>query len=193
MIAFIKGKVIRHNTDSVILENHGIGYQVFMSNPMNLKADEEVLIHIYEHLREDAHILFGFSTIAEHDLFIRLISVKGIGPKTAINALSVGGSNRIIEAIETNDATYLKTLPGIGNKAASQIVLDLKGKLIDSKDVATIKTNVQLNDAMEALKALGYKPVEINRVIKTLSKEPQKSVDEYVKIALSLLIKNKGV
>lgn len=193
MIAFIRGKVIRHNTDNVILENHGIGYQVFMSNPMNLKIDEEVLIHIYEHLREDAHILFGFSTIAEHDLFIRLISVKGIGPKTAINALSVGGSDRIIEAIETNDATYLKTLPGIGNKAASQIVLDLKGKLIDSKDEVKIKTNVQLNDAMEALKSLGYKPVEINRVIKKLSKEPQKSVDEYVKIALSLLIKNKGV
>lgn len=192
MIAFIKGKVIQYNVDNVIVENHGIGYRIYMSNPRNLVLQEETFVYTYQHIREDMQMLFGFSTMEEHDLFVRLISVKGIGPKTAMNALSVGGWKAIIEAIESNNATYLKSLPGIGNKAASQIVLDLKGKLVDSTIVDTGE-NHNLIDAMEALKSLGYKPNEVNVIRKQLCNEKDKSVDEYIKLALQLLAKKKGV
>ena len=192
MIAFIRGTVVSYTNDNVIVETSGgIGYRIFMSNPSVLTLNKQTRIYTYQHIREDAQMLFGFINVEEHDLFLRLISVKGIGPKIAINALSVGGWKQIIEAIETNDAAYLKSLPGIGNKAASQIVLDLKGKLVETKDVGAIDTN--LKDAIEALKSLGYKANEVNPLVKHLRKEEGKSVDEYIKMALQLLAKQKGV
>jgi len=190
MIAYIKGCVISYTSDHVIVETGGIGYRIFMPNPTVLTLNEQTLIYTYQHIREDAQTLFGFTSVEEHDLFLRLISVKGIGPKIAINALSVGGYKQIIDAIETNNATYLKSLPGIGNKAAAQIVLDLKGKLVDTKSF-TQDTN--LSDALEALKSLGYKANEVNSLVKHLRQEEGKSVDEYIKMALALLAKKKGV
>ncbi|MDL2276923.1 Holliday junction branch migration protein RuvA, partial [Breznakia sp. OttesenSCG-928-G09] len=117
MIAFVKGNVVSYSADSVIIDNGGIGYRIFMPNPALLTLNQETLIYTYHHIREDAQILFGFTSMEEHDLFTQLISVKGIGPKIAINALSVGSWQQIVEAIETKNATYLKSLPGIGNKA----------------------------------------------------------------------------
>lgn len=191
MIAYIKGIVVSYTTDSIVIDNHGVGYQIFMPNPTSLVLQEEALIYTYEHIREDAHMLFGFTTLDDKNLFERLISVKGIGPKIAINALGAGGSEAIVTAIETNNAAYLKSLPGIGNKAASQIVLDLKGKLVVAKD--EIGDNQELNDAVEALKTLGYKTSEINSAIKKLNKEKKMSVDGYVREALKFLYVNKGV
>lgn len=192
MIAFIKGKVISYNMDSVILENHGIGYRIYMPNPSNLILNEEVLIYTYQHFREDAQILFGFQNLEDHDLFVRLISVKGIGPKIAMGALSAASSNTIITAIETGDATALKRLPGIGAKAASQIVLDLKGKLVEA-DIEEKAVNQNLQDAVEALKSLGYRNNEIHSIMKELNQEKDLSVDEYVRKALALMLKKKGV
>lgn len=192
MIAFIKGKVISYNIDSVILENHGIGYRIYMPNPSNLILNEEVLIYTYQQFREDAQILFGFQNLEDHDLFVRLISVKGIGPKIAMGALSAASSNTIITAIETGDATALKRLPGIGAKAASQIVLDLKGKLVEA-DIEEKAVNQNLQDAVEALKSLGYRNNEIHSIMKELNQEKNLSVDEYVRKALALMLKKKGV
>lgn len=192
MIAFIKGKVISYNMDSVILENHGIGYRIYMPNPSNLILNEEVLIYTYQQFREDAQILFGFQNLEDHDLFVRLISVKGIGPKIAMGALSAASSNTIITAIETGDATALKRLPGIGAKAASQIVLDLKGKLVEA-DIEEKAVNQNLQDAVEALKSLGYRNNEIHSIMKELNQEKNLSVDEYVRKALALMLKKKGV
>lgn len=192
MIAFIKGKVISYNMDSVILENHGIGYRIYMPNPSNLILNEDTLIYTYQQFREDAQILFGFQNLEDHDLFVRLISVKGIGPKIAMNALSAASSASIITAIETGDATALKRLPGIGAKAASQIVLDLKGKLVES-DSQEKAINQNLQDAVEALKSLGYKNNEIQSIMKELNKEKELSIDEYVRKALALMLKKKGV
>lgn len=191
MIAYIKGKVISYNTEYAIIENNGIGFRIFMPDATKLILDEDVLIYTYLQIREDAHILFGFNTIGEHDLFLKLISVKGIGPKIAINALGSGGAARIVEAIEAGDVNYLKSLSGIGPKAASQIVLDLKGKLIE-KDSGKISGDQNVLDAVEGLKALGYKSVEINNVIKQIEGQFT-SADEYIRKALSLLIRKKGV
>ncbi|MFV0382196.1 MAG: Holliday junction branch migration protein RuvA [Breznakia sp.] len=187
MIAFVSGKVHSYTQESVLIDNHGIGYRIMMSNPSSLSLGETVLLYTYQHIREDAQLLFGFIKIEEHDLFLRLLSVKGIGPKIAINAIGIGGSASIIHAIETNDIAFLKKLPGIGAKASSQIVLDLKGKLVESEQAPT--QNEELDFAIEALKSLGYKSSEITAVVKTLRHHPQSFADDYIKQALALLAK----
>ena len=192
MIAFIKGKVFSYNAESVILENNGIGYRIFMPDASTLVLNQEVLIYTYQQFREDATILYGFQKQEEHDLFVRLISVKGIGPKIAISAMSAASTNTIIAAIENGDAAALKRLPGIGAKAASQIILDLKGKLVENENNKTEKAiNPNLQDAIDALKSLGYKNSEIHSIMKDLNKEKDKSVDEYIRLALSLMLKKK--
>ena len=193
MIAFMKGKVFSYNAESVILENNGIGYRIFMPDASTLVLNQEVLIYTYQQFREDATILYGFQKQEEHDLFVRLISVKGIGPKIAISAMSAASTNTIIAAIENGDAAALKRLPGIGAKAASQIILDLKGKLVENESNKTEKAiNPNLQDAIDALKSLGYKNSEIHSIMKDLNKEKDKSVDEYIRLALSLMLKKKG-
>lgn len=191
MIAFIKGKVVSYTMDSVIIDNHGIGYRIYMPNPSTLVLNDEVVVYTYQHFREDAQLLYGFLSQEDHDLFVRLISVKGIGPKIAANALAASDTKSIIAAIENGDAAMLRQLPGIGPKAASQIVLDLKGKLVDHSEPQQFDEN--LMDAMEALKSLGYKNSEINAVIKDLKSEKGLSVDGYVRKALAIMLKKKGV
>lgn len=191
MIAFIKGKVVSYTMDSVIIDNHGIGYRIYMPNPSTLVLNDEVVVYTYQHFREDAQLLYGFLSQEDHDLFVRLISVKGIGPKIAVNALAASDTKSIIAAIENGDAAMLRQLPGIGPKAASQIVLDLKGKLVDHSEPQPFDEN--LMDAMEALKSLGYKNSEINAVIKDLKSEKGLSVDGYVRKALAIMLKKKGV
>lgn len=192
MIAYIKGKVHSYNKDSVIIENNGIGYRIFMSNPSCLILNEEIMIYTYQQIREDAHTLYGFVNVEDHDLFLRLISVKGIGAKIAMQALSASSSAHIIHAIESNNAAELKKLPGIGPKAASQIVLDLKGKLVESDEVDSVMDH-ELQDALDALKALGYKNNEVLSVKKELQSQKGKTCDEYIRLGLSLLLKKKGL
>ncbi len=191
MIAYIKGKIHSYDKDSIILDHHGMGYRIFMANPACMILNEEALVYTYQQIREDAHTLFGFVNKEDHDLFVRLISVKGIGCKIAMQALSASSSSHIIQAIENNDASALKKLPGIGPKAASQIVLDLKGKLVESEIIESI--NTELQDAIDALKALGYKNNELLSVKKELQTQINKKCDEYVRLGLSLLLKKKGL
>lgn len=193
MIAFIKGMVSSYTSDAIILENNGIGYRIFVSNPQSIKANSEVMMYTYQHVREDAIMLFGFVTIEEHDLFMRLISVKGVGPKTALNMLAVCPAKDMIMAIESNDVKRLKTLPGIGAKSAQQIVLDLKGKLVEEELELKFEENTNITDALEALKALGYKSGELQGVSKEMALQEGKSVDQYIRLALGILAKRKGI
>ncbi|MGX8834168.1 Holliday junction branch migration protein RuvA [Amedibacillus sp. YH-ame6] len=193
MIAFIKGIIHSYSNDSLIIENNGIGYRVYISNPTVVSLQSEVILYTYQHVREDAITLFGFTSMEEHDLFLQLISVKGVGPKTALSMLAVCPVKKMVEAIENNDVKLLKTLPGIGAKSASQIVLDLKGKLVEEVVEIEVKENAELVDALEALKALGYKNAEINSIKKELSKQSDLNSDQYIRSALSMLAKRKGV
>jgi len=191
MIAFIKGIVFAIGSNWVIIENNQIGYRIHYSRCENLKKGEEVTIYTYQYVREDELSLFGFASMEEYDLFIRLIQVKGIGPKTVMNILAKASVEQIITAIETEDVAFIKSLPGIGVKSASQVILDLKGKLINSQDTTNI--NTELLDAKAALKSLGYKNNEINTIIKELSKQKNLTTDEYLKAALLKLNQRKGV
>ena len=191
MYAYIKGFVQSYGSDHVIVENNGIGYYIFYVHPENLGLNKEVTIYTYQNVREDEISLFGFSSVKEKELFLSLISVKGVGPRTALTVLSFITVEELVAAIEQENVTVLKKLPGIGGKTASQIILDLKGKLVAQETVALPK-NRTLEDALVALKSLGYKQREINDIISELQLLENGTVDAYVKYGLQLLLKKKG-
>ncbi|QLY39677.1 Holliday junction branch migration protein RuvA [Hujiaoplasma nucleasis] len=183
MYSYIKGIIKEINPKYVTLENHGIGYLIITPNPFNFKKDEEVTIYLYQKVSEDAINLFGFKSIEARELFIKLISVSGIGPKSAVAILASGPVNSIADAIESGDAKYLQKFPGIGPKSSKQIILDLQGKL----DIEPSITSQVFIEVEEALKALGYGPREISKVIPKL--DESKAINDLIKDALSYMLK----
>lgn len=183
MIGFLRGKVHAFSSNYVLLDVNGVGYRINFYHPEFLKLNEEVIIYTYQNVSENDISLFGFRSLNEYDLFVKLISVKGLGPKMASNMIARADYETIVEAIEKEDIAFIKSMPGIGTKTASQIILDLRGKLT-SDEVADSK----LQDVADALKSLGYKPNEIKPVLKEIGKE-ELTIDEYIKKALSLLMK----
>lgn len=184
MIGFLRGKVHAFDETYVLLDVNNVGYRINFQHPELLNVGEEIVIYTYQSVSENDISLFGFKSLDEYDLFIKLISVKGLGPKMASNMLSKADYKSVIEAIENEDLAFIKSMPGIGSKTASQIILDLKGKLAKEQSEDLDK----LQDVAEALKALGYKMNEIKPILKLLAKE-NLSEDEYIKKALSLLMK----
>jgi len=184
MIGFLRGKIHAFGLDYVLLDVNNVGYRINFYHPECLSIDKEIIIYTYQNVREDEISLYGFLSLQEYDLFIKLISVKGLGPKIASNILSRSSVESIISAIETNDIDFIRSMPGIGNKTASQIILDLKGKLVDN---LSQDDNDSLKDVEEALKSLGYRSPEIKPVLKKLKNEDG-TTDELIKKALKLLI-----
>ncbi|WLV23671.1 Holliday junction branch migration protein RuvA [Aciduricibacillus chroicocephali] len=199
MIAYVKGKLAFITDDTVVLDVGGLGYEIFCANPYKFqnKLHQEMLMHTYQHVREDAITLFGFETEDEKYLFTKLISVSGIGPKSGIAILSGAEPNKFIAAVEQENEKFLTSFPGVGKKTARQIILDLKGKLsglliIGEENVGEgpDKNYDALNEAEEALQALGYGPKEIKAVMPELRKMEGATTDEMIRKALSFFIKN---
>ncbi len=195
MISFIKGKIDSVEIDSIVVDHNGLGWAIFYPHPESVSIGEEIKIYTYLHLVENDIKLFGFSSLEEKKLFLKLISVKGLGPKTALNMLAKASAEKVITAIEVGDVKYLKSMPGIGPKAASQIVLDLKGKLVP---VAEKKANTKqevlpkdIQDAADALANFGYKAGEITKAVNKMKETPNLSVQEYIKLGLRVLMNNK--
>lgn len=184
------GEVTYINQNSIVIEINNIGYEVFVSQINNISLHQDLFVYLYEVIREDEHYLIGFLTLEEKEVFMSLISVKGIGPKTALGALSATTPSVFINAIENNDVKYLKKLPGIGQKAASQIVLDLKGHLVQT-DVKVTKKAVDgpLLEVHDALKTLGFKASDIDKVINSLKDYQNKDTEYLLKEALRMLRK----
>ncbi len=182
MYAYIKGKITEIEPNYVTLENNNIGYLIISPNPFSYQIDEEVKIYIHHYLREDMDNLYGFRSKLERSLFIDLISVSGIGPKSALAILSLGEPEKILIAIEAGDVKFLTKFPGIGPKSAQQIILDLKGKLVSDETVSKKDSEVS-----EALKALGYSNKEITKAIKNI--DDSLSIEEKIKKALGALVK----
>ena len=183
MIGFVRGTVHAFGLDFVLIDVNGIGYRINFYHPESLAVGREMTIYTYQNVREDEISLYGFLSLQEHDLFTKLISVKGLGPKIASNILSRASVDAIITAIELGDVDFIRNMPGIGKKTASQILLDLKGKLVE-----TIDSTEELKDVAEALKGLGYKQTEIRPVMKKLANE-KGSTDELIRKALAMLMK----
>ncbi len=188
MYSYIKGKIVDIVSDAIIVDNRDIGYVIHVSNPYAFKKDSVVTVYVHLQVKEDDHILFGFSSKEEKALFLKLILVKGIGCKTAIGMLAVGDIHHIIDAIENKNVTYLKKIPGIGPKAAQQIILDLQGKFAGHQSMPIMMKNDELEEAGEVLVALGYRKVEVDKVLDKLKGETS-DTNGYVKKALSMLVK----
>ena len=184
MIAHIRGKIEEIQADSCIVDVHGVGYQLFVPQPYEYEKGSDAFFYVYHHVREDINALYGFKTTEEKNLYIRLLSVKGVGPKVAMTILSATTLHMVIHAIETEDVTYLRKIPGIGPKAAGQIILDLKGKLAATTSVVV---NPNENEAIEVLIALGYTKKEIEYAMKDM-KSDALTVEEIVKLALKKIM-----
>ena len=183
MIYFLKGKVAHIDGDTIIIDVRDVGYQVLVSHIEDYEIDEEIFVYTYEVVREDDQYLVGFRSLEEKAVFLSLIKVKGLGPKSAIGALSATTPQQVINAIASNNVAYLKKLPGIGAKAAAQIILDLKGELTGSKGDPGVYEEVY-----DALKELGFKGAAIDRVLATIS-EPDAKPEDILRIALAKLRK----
>lgn len=179
MIASLRGRIIEKRLTGVILEVGGIGYQVFLPSSIltELSSENETFLYIHDHIREDAHDLYGFLIMSDLELFQRLIGISGIGPKAAANILSLG-SSVVREAIMQGDVTRLSSAPGVGKKTAQKIILEMKGQLVEEASMPTGDMEV-----VEALQSLGYKAHDAREAVKMVGADVQ-DVSERVREAL---------
>lgn len=199
MYEYLTGVVTFINPYYIVVEANGIGYQIALGNPYRYSSqmNKEVKIYVHQVIREDAHLLYGFGSLEEKQLFLRLVSVSGIGPKSALAIMASDDHSGLIHAVESGDVTYLTKFPGVGKKTAQQMILDLKGKFgelsIDTPfnlfDETALQDATALSEAMEALSALGYSEREVKRVEKQLKEVENQTTDEYLRQALKLMLK----
>ena len=185
MYSYIKGMVTEIKSNYIVIENNGIGYTIFTGNPYQFEENKEYHIYLYQYVREDEISLYGFKSQDEKELFLKLISVKGLGCKMALPMLATGSIEGIVDAIERENILYLKKFPKIGDKVARQIILDLKGKLVG--DITTNKTDNNFDELIEVLKGLGYKPIDIKRVLPSINSSD--NIELQIKEALRLMLK----
>jgi len=189
MYAFLKGEISFIKKDFVAIDIAGVGYKVFTANPYAFEIGAVVTVYTHQVVSENDLSLYGFRTMEELDLFTSLISARGIGPKTACAILATGDMAGLANAITEGDAKYLTKFPKIGPKTASQIILDLQGKLdISGMPTSSVMAkNGNLDEALEALEALGYSVKELKRVQSAL-KNSTDSVDGLIKQGLQLMM-----
>ena len=183
MYNYIKGIVSEINSNSIVLDNNGIGYEIYTPNPFAFQENEEYKVYVYEYIREDEQSLYGFKKKEEKELFLKLIDVKGLGPKMALPIIAMGSINGISDAINRENILYLKKFPKIGDKLARQMILDLKGKLELTGEVIELNATDEL---LEALKGLGYKDKDIKAILPRVN--PENKLEEQIKEALRLLV-----
>lgn len=200
MYEYLRGVITEVTPYYIVVDVNGVGYQVYVANPFKYEEDEhaEQKVFVYQAVRDNDISLYGFKNSSEKQLFLKLLDVSGIGPKSALAILANDDNRGLINAINSDDDGYLTRFPGIGKKTAKQIILDLKGKLSDvDSDMLTGQDNLDLNlnasspylkESLEALRALGYTKTEVKRISKKLEKYDGKSTDDYLRQGLRLLM-----
>ncbi|MDF2949668.1 MAG: Holliday junction ATP-dependent helicase ruvA [Sedimentibacter sp.] len=192
MISFIRGEIIKKGLDYIILDNNDIGYYINTSfSTLNkVREGERVLLQTYMHIREDIIALYGFLTTDEIELFRKLISVNGVGPKAGLSVLSTYEHNTIREIILKNDAERMSKAPGIGKKTASKIILELKDKVgsLDSlgtsaEEMSSLIIDSESSDLLNALTALGFNSYEAKKTLDKIDFNG-KTENEIIKEAL---------
>ena len=185
MYSYLEGKIEYQESSYIVIDVNGVGYNVFVPNPYSYNIGEHTRVFVYNHIREDEYSLYGFKTLEEKELFLKLISVKGMGPKVASGIFATGSIKGIIDAINKENLLYLTKFPKIGEKLAKQVILDLKGKLsaIETSDMEDNNTE----ELISVLENLGYKGTEIKKIVGQVDRS--KSLEEQVKEALKLLLK----
>lgn len=194
MIAFLKGKLVHRDPTFVIVDVQGVGYQLQISLQTfsDIKEQENVMLHTHLNIREDAHVLFGFSSQVEKKLFQQLISVSGVGPSTAIIMLSYMNSNELKSAIVREDAVSLQAIKGIGGKTAQRVIIELRDKLKketweETQPAISLGAhNTMRNEALSALLTLGLPKAAAEKSVDTVLKKSGNTItlEDLVKQAL---------
>ncbi len=194
MLDYIKGTITELNPASVIVETGGLGYfaHISLNTYSALGGKSEIKLYVYQVIREDAHLLFGFFDKQERNLFLLLISVSGVGPNTARMVLSSLSVHELESVISGGNANALKMIKGIGAKTAERIIIDLKDKVKLSGDQLSGQSSGRINqtaqEAVAALTMLGFNQAASQKVIQKIEKEnPQFTVEEMIKVALKSL------
>ena len=196
MFEYLKGRLTKITAKYIVVEVAGIGYILHVANPYRYSdaIQQDITIYTHQVIREDAHLLYGFATESEKEVFLCLISVSGIGPTTALAIIAVDDNEGLVRAIDQQNITYLTKFPKIGKKTAQQMVLDLAGTFVDTSvqsgavSQTAAASNQALDEAIEALLALGYKANEIKK-IRTFFEGTSESAENYIKSALKMLMK----
>ncbi|MEJ7848860.1 MAG: Holliday junction branch migration protein RuvA [Pyrinomonadaceae bacterium] len=200
MIAFLSGKLISKQANTVIVDVGGVGYEVMIPLSTFYELGEigaDVQLRIYTSVREDAIQLFGFRTTRERELYLKLISVQGIGPKSGIAMLSGMSGDEIISAIRTDDLARLVTIPGIGKKTAERLVIELRDKVGELSDgsaprasASQVPADTVFDDALSALVNLGYQKNSAEKALQQAVKDgAEMSVQKLLRAALQTLAK----
>ncbi len=193
MITHIQGKLTEKNPTHVVIDCNGVGYMINISlHTYSQIADSEHL-KLYTHLqvKEDSHTLYGFSSLAEREIFRLLISVSGVGASTARTMLSSLTPVQVREAIATSDVVLIQSIKGIGAKTAQRVILDLKDKILkiyEIDEVSVSKGNTNKNEALSALEVLGFVKKQAERVVdKIIATQPDANIETIIKQALKNL------
>lgn len=198
MIEYVKGQIAELTPAIAVIECHGVGYSlnISLNTYSALQGKQEAKLYVYEAIREDAYVLYGFSARQERELFLLLISVSGIGGNTARMILSALTPTELIDVVSSGNDKLLKTVKGIGLKTAQRIIVDLKDKIcsVDIHGSGTTAPTVStahseiLEEAVAALTMLGFPPAPSQKVaLQILKEEPDAAVEKVIKLALKRL------
>lgn len=201
MFEYMIGRLIDVYTNGLVVENAGIGYFIYMANPYRFSSQQgqEIKVWLYLSVSENDRRFYGFKDAQEKALFMQLISVSGIGPKSALSILTLDDNPGLIRAIQTNDLSFLSRFPGVGKKTAQRIVLDLKdkvGELAPSPEVQATVSHAEnqdqtlMTDLEEALISLGYSNREVKRVVKQADFSGAENTAEAIRLALRYITKS---
>lgn len=174
MISYLKGKILKKTNRGLILDIGNIGYFIFIAKTFlsKIKEKENLEIFVHQQIREDASDLYGFENFEELEFFKKLISIKGIGPKVSLEIMAIPQA-KVIDAVLSENLSFLSKIPGIGKKTAQRLILELKGELASLENTSsTVKLN---DDIFSALTKLGYERRQINDTLKNL---PDELIDE---------------
>lgn len=165
MIGSLRGTVLEVHVSFFLLEVQGVGHIIKTSGPVlsSMVAGEERFVYVHDHVREDAHDLYGFLSHGELEFFERLLTVSGVGPKVALTILSTGKIDAVRRAVAQGDLTFLTSVPGVGKKTAQKIILDLKGLLVEEEGMVAGDGEV-----VDALVSLGYSAQTAREVLKSV-------------------------
>lgn len=190
MIGSLQGIVTLRNDPHILLEVNGVGYRVLASSPVLAriqKIGEKLKVFTYTHVREDILELFGFPNHQDLKLFERLLSVSGIGPKTAIAVFSVGSSQEIVNAIMKSDVDFFTSVPRLGKKNAQKLIIELKGKFASLKDLELgEEVEKEHGDIISALKSFGFSSDEAKEALKSI-KDYEATPAQKIRLALKYL------
>ncbi|MFI1771841.1 Holliday junction branch migration protein RuvA [Thalassobellus citreus] len=193
MITHIQGKLVEKNPTHVVIDCNGVGYMLNISLHTFSQIPDSELLKLYTHLqvKEDSHTLYGFSSLAEREIFRLLLSVSGIGSSIARTMLSSLTPKQVREGIATSDVALIQSIKGIGAKTAQRVILDLKDKILkiyDIDEVSVSKDNTSKDEALSALEVLGFVRKQAERVVdKIVIAQPEATVETIIKQALKNL------